>query len=150
MKTFTVPVMKIGVVNKNMRVYPQSTVEAMLAKTVGKKYLCELNMPAPNQGIGGLAVNMENVSHVIESMFSIDDTVYAELRVLTTPKGIVLQQLLDAETDLQNADTAAQFVEHDGFAFRTAGYGNFEPQADGTILVTNFTLTGVHCVANPA
>lgn len=150
MGTITVPVMQIGVANKNNRIYPMETVQRMVVKSFGKKYMCELNLPDESQGIGAFAVNMENVSHVVEQIFIQDETLYAELRVLKTPKGQDLQKLLDNSPTLQDAMTAQAFVEHDGYAFRTAGYGDIEVQEDGTKLVKNFTMTGVHMVSNPA
>lgn len=150
MNTITVPVLRIGVANKNKRIYPKETVQKMVVKSFGKKYMCEINAPDDPAAVSVFSVNMERVSHVVEQIFIQDEILYAELRVLKTPMGLVLQNLIDANATLQDTITAQEFVEHDGYAFRTSGRGTLTEQDDGTILVSDWTMTGVHYVANPA
>ncbi len=81
--------------NKNRRVYPLKVMEAAVDK-YQKEYIShnralgELNHPTT-----GPTINLDKVSHVIESLEFRGNDVYGKARVLSTPNGQILKSLID-------------------------------------------------------
>jgi hypothetical protein len=111
--------------NRNYRVYPRKLIEKAIAEY--RKQIDE------KRALGELVndcysstVCLSNVSHLVTDLRVEGNNVVADIQVLKTPKGLVLQDLLDAEQ--------AEFV--------TRGLGDLN---DGKV-VGNYQLVSVDAV----
>ena len=119
-----------GVRNHNGRVYPVSeirnaveSVNARIAK--GESVLGEADHPE------GININIDRVSHVIESMWMDGPNGYGKLRVLGTPCGQIVRTLLE-----------------EGIKLGVSSRG--EGQVDSSGDVSNFSIVTVDVVCTPS
>lgn len=81
--------------NKNGRIYPKSVMESAVSKYATdyisqKRSLGELNHPA-----NGPSINLDKVSHMIESLNFKGSDVYGRAKILDTPNGKIAKTLID-------------------------------------------------------
>jgi hypothetical protein len=127
LKEETVVIFELNKPNLNGRIY---TTECMA------KAIDELDGKPLNGCIGMVMgdLNLKEISHQISDLRIEDDKVIGNLHILDTPKGLELLRLIEGDKI--------------GVAYRSAGYGNIEPQEDGTYMVTDFHLTSINAI-NP-
>lgn len=121
-----------GVTNANQRVYPASeiskAVETMNAQIKGGySVLGEVDHPE------GLNINLDRVSHMIESMWCEDANGLGKLKILPTPMGKLVETMLQSGVKL-------------GVSSR--GSGNVKE--DGSGQVSDFEIVTVDIVAQPS
>ena len=121
-----------GVTNANQRVYPASeiskAVETMNAQIKGGySVLGEVDHPE------GLNINLDRVSHMIESMWCEDANGLGKLKILPTPMGNLVKTMLESGVKL-------------GVSSR--GSGNVKE--DGSGQVSDFEIVTVDIVAQPS
>lgn len=120
--------------NRNGRIYPKAVMEAAVDKYVEeqvktKRAVGELNHPE------GPTVNLDKVSHLIESMDWKDNDVIGKARILDTPNGQIVKGLLDGGVQL---------------GVSTRGMGSLE-QKNGVMMVKDdFMLNTVDIVQDPS
>ena len=119
--------------NGNGRIYPKNVlveaVEKMNAKmSKGYNVLGELEHPE------ALTINLNNVSHVIESLRWDGNDVIGKCKILDTPKGEIVKALLKEGIKL-------------GVSSRGSGSTTYN---DGITLVESFDLITVDIVATPS
>lgn len=80
--------------NRNNRIYTKECMEKAIADTKKlieeKRFLGELQPQDRN-------INLSNVSHMVTDLRIEENKVMAEIQVLKTPRGIILQEMLDAK-----------------------------------------------------
>lgn len=109
----------------NGHIYPKEEMERAIKAFNERKnpMLCELNARVDN---GYFApIDISEVSHVVTDLRLEDDKVFATMKVLDTPKGKIMQQLLEP-------------ADHE-FVFRP--YGTCHFGCDG--IIEDFTMLGV-------
>lgn len=116
--------------NRNGRIYPRELWEKAIKEVNDERQgrvFGHIGMPS------GLAVELENVSHIVGHLRIDGDEVLGEVVVMATPKGKELQKLMEQ-------------VKEGKLQFRTAGSGTVGP--DGVI--SDFHLTSINLVADGA
>lgn len=120
--------------NRNGRIYPRSVMESAVDKYVNeqiktKRAVGELNHPE------GPTVNLDKVSHLIESLEFKGNDVIGKARILDTPMGNIVKGLLEGGVQL---------------GVSTRGMGSLE-QRNGTMYVKDdFILNTVDIVQDPS
>jgi hypothetical protein len=120
--------------NRNGRVYPKQIMERAVDKYVReqvktKRAVGELNHP------DGPTVNLDKVSHLIESLDWQKNDVVGKARILETPMGMIVKGLLDGGVRL---------------GVSTRGMGSLE-QRNGVMYVKDdFLLSTVDIVQDPS
>jgi len=120
--------------NRNGRVYPKKIMESAVDKYVNeqvktKRAVGELNHP------DGPTVNLDKVSHIIESLDWDGNDVVGKARILETPMGQIVKGLLDGGVQL---------------GVSTRGMGSLE-QRNGVMYVKDdFHLSTVDIVQDPS
>lgn len=126
-KIITVPIMNVDVPNLNGRTYPRGVVEKAIMKY--NALPSKLGMLGMESGAN---IDLSKVSHVIEDL-SINEKgeVIAKMRILDTPCGKIVKQLLDTPARCD---------------FRTAGTANIDRNG----VVSDYVLTSVNLVSDGA
>lgn len=129
----TVQIAQADVPNLNGRVYPRSTLEAMIAEQEKKdpnRVFGTIGMPE------GTSVDLARVSHSVSNL-RLDDEgrLLGDVMILETPQGQILKRVLEAEPERQ---------------FRMAGIGKLQDNSDGTTTVLDFRLISVNLVRDGA
>lgn len=120
--------------NLNNRVYTRAALENACTEFQGKECLGMLGMPEYT-GLGDeCAVDMNRVSHVVTNLRMEDDRLIGDVRVLDTPCGNIVRQLIEAGATPM---------------FRSAGIGNIKQVGDH-FEVTDFRLVSVNAVSDGA
>jgi len=120
--------------NRNGRVYPKKVMEGAVDKYVTeqvstKRAVGELNHP------DGPTVNLDKVSHLIESLDWDNNDVVGKARILNTPMGKIVEGLLEGGVQL---------------GVSTRGMGSLE-ERNGTMYVKDdFILNTVDIVQDPS
>jgi len=120
--------------NRNGRIYPRSVMEGAVDKYVTeqvstKRAVGELNHP------DGPTVNLDKVSHLIESLDWDGNDVVGKARILNTPMGKIVEGLLEGGVQL---------------GVSTRGMGSLE-ERNGTMYVKDdFILNTVDIVQDPS
>ena len=120
--------------NKNGRVYPKdilmNEVTRYAKEYVGnKRALGELGHPE------GPTVNLERVSHIITDLYENNDDVIGKAKIMDTPMGKIVKNLLDEGAQL-------------GVSSR--GMGSLEEKGGKKIVSDDFMLAAVDIVADPS
>ena len=89
----------------------------------------ELGIPADREEI-----DLTKVSHRIVNLYKKDDGLYADIEILDTPNGRILEKT----------------IKNSSGAFRTRGIGNIDPRDDGYCDITNYVLYTIDYTDNPA
>ena len=120
--------------NRNGRIYPRAVMEKAVGKydkeQVAKgRAVGELNHPE------GPTVNLDKVSHKIESLDWKGNDVVGKARILETPMGKIVQGLLDGGVNL---------------GVSTRGMGSLKNGSDAMIVQEDFMLNAVDIVQDPS
>lgn len=120
--------------NRNGRVYPKSVMERAVAKYVNeqvrnKRAVGELNHP------DGPTVNLDKVSHIIESLDWQGNDVVGKARILNTPMGNIVKGLLEGGVRL---------------GVSTRGMGSLENRNGVMYVKDDFILSTVDIVQDPS
>ena len=120
--------------NRNGRIYPRDVMNAAVSKyvndQVSKGRACgELNHPE------GPTVNLDKVSHKIESLQWEGDDVVGKATILETPMGQIVKGLLDGGVNL---------------GVSTRGMGSLKNGNDAMIVQKDFMLNAVDIVQDPS
>ena len=120
--------------NRNGRIYPKAVMEKALDKYNGEQVskgraVGELNHPE------GPTVNLDKVSHKIESLKWKGNDVVGKATILETPMGQIVQGLLDGGVNL---------------GVSTRGMGSLKNGNDAMIVQKDFMLNAVDIVQDPS
>jgi len=120
--------------NRNGRIYPKPVMEKALDKYNGEQVskgraVGELNHPE------GPTVNLDKVSHKIESLKWKGNDVVGKATILETPMGQIVQGLLDGGVNL---------------GVSTRGMGSLKNGNDAMIVQEDFMLNAVDIVQDPS
>ena len=120
--------------NRNGRIYPKPVMEKALAKYNGEQVskgraVGELNHPE------GPTVNLDKVSHKIESLKWKGNDVVGKATILETPMGQIVQGLLDGGVNL---------------GVSTRGMGSLKNGNDAMVVQPDFMLNAVDIVQDPS
>jgi hypothetical protein len=120
--------------NRNGRVYPMAVMEKAVDKYVKeqvktKRAVGELNHPE------GPTVNLDKVSHLIESLDWQKNDVVGKARILDTPNGRIVKGLLDGGV---------------GLGVSTRGMGSLEKRNGAMVVKDDFMLSTVDIVQDPS
>ena len=120
--------------NRNGRVYPKAIMEKALNKyntdQVSKgRAVGELNHPE------GPTVNLDKVSHKIESLKFEGNDVMGKATILATPMGMIVKGLLDGEVQL---------------GVSTRGMGSLQNNGNAMVVKDDFILNAVDIVQDPS
>ena len=120
--------------NRNGRIYPKPVMEKALDKYNGEQVskgraVGELNHPE------GPTVNLDKVSHKIESLKWKGNDVVGKATILETPMGQIVQGLLDGGVNL---------------GVSTRGMGSLKNGNDAMIVQKDFMLNAVDIVQDPS
>lgn len=126
--------MQSEVRNRNGRVYPKSVMERAVDKYVSemvntKRAVGELNHP------DGPSINLDKVSHIIESLSWNGNDVVGKARILETPMGNIVKGLLDGGVRL---------------GVSTRGMGSLEEKNGVMFVKDDFILSTVDIVQDPS
>jgi hypothetical protein len=120
--------------NRNGRIYPKPIMEKAVSKYVTeqvqtKRAVGELNHP------DGPTVNLDKVSHLIESLDWKGNDVVGKARILDTPNGQIVKGLLDGGVRL---------------GVSTRGMGSLEQRNGAMYVKDDFILNTVDIVQDPS
>ncbi|MDA7701647.1 primosomal protein [Gammaproteobacteria bacterium] len=120
--------------NRNGRIYPMAVMEKAVDKYVTeqvktKRSVGELNHPE------GPTVNLDKVSHLIESLDWQKNDVVGKARILDTPNGRIVKGLLDGGV---------------GLGVSTRGMGSLEQKEGAMFVKDDFILNTVDIVQDPS
>lgn len=120
--------------NRNGRVYPKAIMEKAVGKYVTEQVskgraVGELNHP------DGPTVNLDKVSHIIESLEWDGNNVVGKARILNTPMGMIVKGLLEGGVQL---------------GVSTRGMGSLERKGDAMLVKDDFILNTVDIVQDPS
>ena len=120
--------------NRNGRIYPMPVMEKAVGKYVGDQVskgraVGELNHP------DGPTVNLDKVSHKIESLDMDGKDVVGRATILETPMGQIVKGLLDGKVQL---------------GVSTRGMGSLQNNGDAMVVKPDFILNAVDIVQDPS
>ena len=120
--------------NRNGRIYTKAVMESAVSKYVGEQVskgraVCELNHPE------GPTVNLDKVSHKIESLNWEGNDVVGKATILETPMGQIVKGLLDGGVKL---------------GVSTRGMGSLENSGGAMVVKPDFLLNAVDIVQDPS
>jgi hypothetical protein len=122
-------ILKIDELNSNNRIYTRKLVEKIV-EDQKEIYFGMIGMPTDHNA----TVDFLKVSHACDNLRIEDDKLIADVKILDTPEGKVLKQLVESVPS---------------GAFRIAGYGTFV-QGSLSGEVHEYTLTSINWVGNPS
>ena len=121
--------------NKNGRVYSSDDFDLndpiIQEKLKNNSFFGELGFPVDRND----DIDLEKISHRVINLYKKDDGLYADIEILDTPNGRILEQLVNTGIRV---------------GFRTRGSGTLNSKDDGTLDVSDFTLYTIDCTYNPA
>ena len=120
--------------NRNGRIYPMAVMEKAVGKYVGDQVskgraVGELNHPE------GPTVNLDKVSHKIESLDLKGNDVVGRATILETPMGQIVKGLLDGQVQL---------------GVSTRGMGSLQNNGTAMVVKPDFILNAVDIVQDPS
>jgi hypothetical protein len=120
--------------NRNGRIYPMAVMEKAVGKYVGDQVskgraVGELNHPE------GPTVNLDKVSHKIESLDLKGNDVVGRATILETPMGQIVKGLLDGQVQL---------------GVSTRGMGSLQNNGAAMVVKPDFILNAVDIVQDPS
>lgn len=120
--------------NRNGRIYPKHVMEREVYN-YNKKYINE------NRGMGELghpdtpSINLDRVSHMIESLYPAGNDIMGKAKILKTPCGKIAEALLESGVKL---------------GVSTRGVGSLKEQNGLQVVQEDFALATVDIVADPS
>ena len=129
---FVVPFMRADVVNSNKRLYPRHVLEQAVARLDDMRLQGHVGMP--NDSL----IHFQSLSHEVKDIgfrkVEGHEWLCGELKVLPTPSGKLLQQMLDADPK--------------SVAFRTCGVGMGKMNEDGVLVIDDsYKFASVNAVS---
>jgi len=126
--------MQSDVKNRNGRIYPQNTLlkecKRYITEYVDKgRAMGELNHPS------GPTVNLDRVSHIIKQLHEDGKNVYGKAKVLDTPMGRIVKNLIDEGAQL---------------GVSTRGMGSLRAKNGYQEVQEDFMLAAIDIVADPS
>jgi len=120
--------------NRNGRVYPKPIMDKAVNKYVGDQVskgraVGELNHPE------GPTVNLDKVSHKIESLDFQGNDVVGKATILETPMGMIVKGLLDGKVQL---------------GVSTRGMGSLQNNGSAMVVKDDFILNAIDIVQDPS
>ena len=120
--------------NRNGRVYPKPIMDKAVNKYVGDQVskgraVGELNHPE------GPTVNLDKVSHKIESLDFQGNDVVGKATILETPMGMIVKGLLDGKVQL---------------GVSTRGMGSLQNNGNAMVVKDDFILNAIDIVQDPS
>lgn len=117
--------------NSNGRIYSKHLLEKIIS-----------NAKTPLFGEFGMnfscGLQIENISHVIENLHIENEQLVGDLNVLKTPKGKILQSLIEGDIDVSNN-------------FRLAGIGSIKKDENNNLVVQDdYKLISINYTNDPA
>ena len=99
--------------------YPREEVEKAVAKYQEKiKNGTALGIVGESgqfpRRIDSLSINLDRVSHIVTEMHVEDNNVLATIKVLDTPHGKILKELLDCEVNIHLVSSSIEITDKDG------------------------------------
>ena len=103
-------VMQAEAVNRNGRVYPKQILENVVKKfnEVGQQVMGELEHP------NTLTINLDRVSHLIESLEMQGNDVIGTLKILNTPCGNIVRGLIEGGAEIGASSRGGGDVRRNG------------------------------------
>ena len=127
-------IIKFNQANKNGRVYSSDCFNLedpiIQEKLQTGTFFGELGLPQENRS----EVDLTKASHKVISLYKKEDGLYADIEILDTPSGRILEET----------------VKNSLGAFRTRGAGTLISRDDGNCDVTDYTLYTIDYTDNPA
>lgn len=127
-------IVKFNQANKNGRVYSSACFNLedpiIQEKLQTGTYFGELGLPQEERQ----EVDLTKISHKITNLYKKDDGLYADIEILDTPNGRILEET----------------VKNSHGGFRTRGAGNLISRDDGCCDITDYTLYTIDYTDNPA
>ena len=126
--------MQSDVKNRNGRIYPKNTLlkecQRYIKEYVEKgRAMGELNHPS------GPTVNLDRVSHIIKELYEDKSNVYGKAKVLDTPMGRIVKNLIDEGAQL---------------GVSTRGMGSLKSKNGYQEVQEDFMLAAIYIVADPS
>jgi hypothetical protein len=126
--------MQSDVKNRNGRVYPQGILKKECGRYITEyvekgRAMGELNHPT------GPTVNLDRVSHIIKELHEDGRNVYGKAKVLDTPMGKIVKNLIDEGAQL---------------GVSTRGMGSLRPKNGYQEVQEDFMLAAIDIVADPS
>lgn len=126
--------MQSDVKNRNGRIYPKNTLlkecQRYIKEYVEKgRAMGELNHPS------GPTVNLDRVSHIIKELYEDKSNVYGKAKVLDTPMGRIVKNLIDEGAQL---------------GVSTRGMGSLKSKNGYQEVQEDFMLAAIDIVADPS
>lgn len=126
--------MQSDVKNRNGRVYPQGILKKECGRYITEyvdkgRAMGELNHPT------GPTVNLDRVSHIIKQLHEDGKSVYGKAKVLDTPMGRIVKNLIDEGAQL---------------GVSTRGMGSLRPKNGYQEVQEDFMLAAIDIVADPS
>tara|TARA_B100001287_G_C22441441_1_gene416192 strand:+ start:29 stop:688 length:660 start_codon:yes stop_codon:yes gene_type:complete len=123
-----------NVKNRNGRIYPKAIMEKALGRYIDTQVskgraVGELNHPE------GPTVNLDRVSHKIESLEMDGDNVVGKASILETPMGQVVKGLLDGKVN---------------FGVSTRGMGSLKQNGNTMVVNDDYLLNAIDIVQDPS
>lgn len=120
--------------NRNGRIYPKSVMEGAVDKYIReyvntRRAVGELNHP------DGPSINLDKVSHLIESLEWKGNDIVGKARILETPMGMIVKGLLDGGVQL---------------GVSTRGMGSLEEKNGVMYVKSDYMLNTVDIVQDPS
>lgn len=128
-------VVKFNKPNKNGRIYSsdcfnlEDPVIQVRLKTA--TFFGEFGFPEDYR----LEIDFTKISHSIINLYKKEDGLYADIEILETPCGKLLEDIINKGNQV---------------SFRTRGSGELIPREDGTFEVKDYTLISIDYTSNPA
>ena len=120
-------------VNQNGRIYPRSILEREVMNY--QKLIKENRALGECDHPDSSVVELKNVSHIVREAYMDGDTVYGSIEILETPKGKIIQSLIESGVTL-------------GISSR--GVGSTRRQGDTQIVQDDFQLICFDMVSEPS
>lgn len=128
-------IVKFNKPNKNGRIYSSDcfNLEDPVIQEQLKKasFYGEFGFPKDCR----LQIDITKISHRIINLYKKEDGLYADIEILETPCGKLLEDIINKGNQV---------------SFRTRGLGELIPREDGTFEVNDYTLISIDYTSNPA
>jgi hypothetical protein len=123
-KHFITTILRVDHVNANRRIYPKSVIEKAVANFEHGSVLGEL-WDGNGHHRKDVVIKFANVSHEVKNIYLEDDYLKAEILILDTPRGKILDSIKD-------------------ISFRPFGFGRAKVNENGNVVIgDDYKLIGV-------
>lgn len=107
---FTTKLIEFDKENRNGRIYPKELMNPIMEQLNNKSTIYgELG-----QDNASMDVTLSNVSHTVENIYINDNAIYGDIRILDTPKGKIVKELLNNNQTIGVASRGMGTINNDG------------------------------------